>query len=56
MPANFEAVPKGISGTCVQDTLETSMFALNTLPACYGPAHMYPTPLRYAHNSWSHAA
>ena len=28
----------------MQDTLETSLFARNTLPACYGPANRYPTP------------
>ena len=33
-------------GVYLQDTLETSLFARNMLPACYGPADRHPTPPR----------
>ena len=38
MPAIFlNAVPWEESANSFQDTLETSLCARNTLPACYGP-------------------
>ena len=38
------AVPKEVPGVYLQDTLETSVFARNMLPACYGPAGKHPVP------------
>ena len=47
IPGSTETIvpdlPEG-KGAFLQDTLWTSLFARNTLPACYGPANRYPTP------------
>ena len=45
MPAIVNSVPREASGTCVQDTFETSLCTLRLFPTAEGPAHRYPTPL-----------
>jgi len=45
MPAIHTRCQREVSVCPLQDTLETSMCARNTLPACYGPVKGTPTPL-----------
>jgi len=45
MPAIHTRYQREVSVCPLQDTLETSMCARNTLPACYGPVKGTPTPL-----------